>query len=136
MGGTIHFNWKDLDTLLKDARRAWQQDKEPRTLYGDTTGRGFWIVGDEGIYLMHNGKSHICKSGIVQEPSPGDGYRVVYANEANPDKDPDSCWDNKRRYFGGDDGCEFLPADHIEQWLIWNKGKKTCPHFQIEQHRP
>lgn len=62
---------------------------------------GLWLVGDEGVYLMSNGRL-------------ADGARamVCYANECNPHTNPD-WYAYKHRHFGGDDGVEFLAAEDI-----------------------
>lgn len=84
-----------LKVLLTDAEAKWPTGVNP--LYGEVTGRGFWIVGDEGVYLMHNGV------GAGGKPM------VVYATECDPTKlEFDAWWNTKRATFGGDDGCEFF----------------------------
>ncbi|MES4992589.1 DUF3085 domain-containing protein [Phyllobacterium sp. 22229] len=66
---------------------------------------GLWLVGDEGVYLLSNGKL-------------GEGQKalVCYAGECNPSTTPDY-WHYKRRHFGGDDGIEFLEAAEILRLL-------------------
>lgn len=59
---------------------------------------GFWLVGDQGVTIMSNGK--LAKG---QKPL------VVYSTECHPQGDPD-WWDYKRRHFGRDDGVEFIDA--------------------------
>ncbi|QPC88848.1 DUF3085 domain-containing protein (plasmid) [Mesorhizobium sp. NBSH29] len=63
---------------------------------------GLWLVGDQGVYIMSNGKlGH------------GDRPLVVYSDECHPVGNPD--WFHyKHRHFGGDDGIEFIDAE-----LIW-----------------
>lgn len=62
---------------------------------------GLWLVGDNGVYIMSNGK-------LVE----GDRPLVVYSEECHPVGNPD--WlDYKRRYFGGDDGIEFIEAEKL-----------------------
>jgi hypothetical protein len=54
---------------------------------------GFWLVGYEGVYLMHNGKA------------PDGKQLVVYTRECNPTSMPfDDWWSVKES--SGDDGCE------------------------------
>ena len=62
---------------------------------------GLWLVGDQGVYIMSNGKL-------------ADGQRplVVYAEECHPDGDP-AWWHYKERHFGGDDGIELLDAERV-----------------------
>jgi hypothetical protein len=70
-----------------------------RSLHSEAEERpGLWLVGDEGVYIMSNGRL-------------ADGQRplVVYAQECDPKTNPDD-WHYKRQHFGGDDGVEFLDA--------------------------
>lgn len=65
-------------------------------------GAGLWLVGDEGVYVMSNRK-------LAEEQRP----LVIYAEECDPKTNPDY-WHYKRRYFGGDDGVEFIDAVELE----------------------
>lgn len=69
------------------------------TMSGEGDQPGFWLVGDQGVYIMSNGKL-------------AEGHKplVVYSTECHPQGNPD-WWDYKRRHFGGDDGVEFIGAD-------------------------
>lgn len=97
MSAPLTFPNSALVALLADADAKWPTGV--RTLYEEVTGRGFWIVGDEGIYLMHNAKLD------MDGPNPV----VVYANECNPKTLPfDTWWSAKDATWGGDDGCEFI----------------------------
>ncbi len=64
--------------------------------------RGLWLVGDQGIYVMSNGRLH-----------PDARPLVVYAEECDPGKDGD-WFHTKRRIYGGDDGVDFIDADSLE----------------------
>lgn len=77
---------------------------------------GLWLVGDEGIYLLSNGKL-------------AEGQRpfVVYAEECDPKTNPDT-WHYKRRHFGGDDGVEFIDAVELEQLIT---ARPDATHFRI-----
>lgn len=59
---------------------------------------GLWLAGDEGVYIMPNGRL-------------ADGQRplVVFSAECDPRTHPDY-WHYSRQYFGGDDGVELLDA--------------------------
>ncbi len=59
---------------------------------------GLWLVGDEGVYILSNGK-------LAEEQRP----LVVYAEECDPKTNPDY-WHYKRQHFGADDGIDFLDA--------------------------
>lgn len=66
---------------------------------------GVWLVGDEGVYLLSNGKL-----------AAGQRPLVIHAEECDPKTNPDY-WHYKRRYFGGDDGVEFIDAVQLEQLI-------------------
>ncbi|PRD43526.1 DUF3085 domain-containing protein [Phyllobacterium phragmitis] len=66
---------------------------------------GLWLVGDEGVYILSNGKL-----------AEGQKALVCYAEECNPSSNPDY-WHYKRQHFGGDDGIEFLDADEVMRLL-------------------
>jgi hypothetical protein len=60
---------------------------------------GFWLVGSQGIYLMHNGAR---RNGSAS---------VAYANECDPLMVPFENWFGvKRAIFGDSDGMEFVEA--------------------------
>ena len=67
---------------------------------------GVWLVGDEGVYIMSNGK-------LAEDQRP----LVVYAQECDPKTNPDY-WHYKRQHFGGDDGVEFLDAAELVKLLM------------------
>ncbi|BAB54702.1 DUF3085 domain-containing protein [Mesorhizobium japonicum] len=73
--------------------------------YGTKPGEGerpgLWLVGDEGVYLLSNGK-------LVE----GARALVVYSEQCHPVGNPD-WWHYKRRHFGGDDGIEFIEAERL-----------------------
>jgi hypothetical protein len=92
---------------------------------------GLWLVGDQGVYLMSNGKTPplgpdeeatydpaVDPDGGKSEPP-----KVLYANEVNPKTlDFDTWYDNKRASFGGDDGVEFLSAEMLQD-VLYGIGK-------------
>lgn len=95
----LTFQHKGLAALLADAETSWLKGIRP--LYGDHHEAGFWLVGDEGVYLMHNGEGW----------EPG---KEIYSNESNPrTMDFDSWWNGKQENFGGDDGVDFFPASIV-----------------------
>lgn len=99
----LHFDADTVKTL-----RAHAEASEPATLYGENTGKGLWLVGDQGVYLMSNGKERLLKPGTESSSV------VAYAKECNPETLPfDTWWENKRRSFGGDDGVEFIDLKAI-----------------------
>jgi hypothetical protein len=96
--GTLHFPWPKLSAALDELRAA----SRVRQLYGRKTGKGLWLVGDQGVYLMPNT--------TVKKRT------TVYARECDPTKlEFDAWWAAKRATFGGDDGIEFIPIEDIER---------------------
>jgi hypothetical protein len=76
-----------------------------RAPYGidpDQARSGLWLVGDQGVYIIPNGKL----------PEGGKPL-VCYARECDPTKDRGDWYHYKRTYFGGDDGVEFFPKEHL-----------------------
>lgn len=99
----LTFKTDALAALYAEAVGAWKNGV--RELYGENTVAGFWLVGDQGVYLMHNGVTHKPK---------GTKATVVYATECNPEALPfDTWWAAKNETFGGDDGVEFINASTI-----------------------
>ena len=87
-----------------------------RSLYGDEPKPAIWLVGDQGVYLMSNGTA---------ENRPP----VAYAEGVNPDKNSfDTWWENKRRSFGGDDGCDPIDLEEIAK--IASKNRLVCIHLR------
>lgn len=79
-------------------------------------GAGLWLVGDQGVYVLSNGK-------LAQGQRP----LVIYAEECDPKSDPDY-WHYKRRYFGGDDGVEFIDAVEFEKLVT---AQPDATHLRI-----
>lgn len=102
----LHFLWTGIETLLTEVITA----KTVRPLYGENTGKGLWLVGDQGIYLMAN-----TSDGEINSRPKADGLLpCVYAAECNPATMAfEDWWANKQITFGGDDGVEFLPLADI-----------------------
>lgn len=67
--------------------------------------KGFQLVKDDGIYLMHNGKNKKIPKGTSQP--------IVYAEGFNP-KTNEYCWEDSRSAVGGDDFVEHIPFDWYE----------------------
>ena len=78
---------------------------------------GLWLVGDQGVYLLSNGKL-----------AEGERALVIYADECHPVGNPD-WWHYKRRHFGGDDGIEFLDADRLIPLFDRNT---RCTHLRVQ----
>ena len=78
---------------------------------------GLWLVGDQGVYLLSNGKL-----------AEGERALVIYADECHPVGNPD-WWHYKRRHFGGDDGIEFLAAERLIPLFDRNT---RCTHLRVQ----
>ncbi|MBZ9735043.1 DUF3085 domain-containing protein [Mesorhizobium sp. CA18] len=68
---------------------------------GEGERAGVWLVGDEGVYIMSNGRL-----------AEGARALVIYSEQCHPRGDVD-WWDYKRRHFGADDGLEFIEAERL-----------------------
>jgi hypothetical protein len=64
----LHFPWPEVANALDEVRVA----TVVTPLYGKDTGKGLWLVGDEGVYLMPN--------------TGGETWAIVYAKECDPTK--------------------------------------------------
>lgn len=88
--------------------------------YGRFPGRdekpGLWLVGDEGVYILSNGKL-----------AEGQRPLVVYAQECDPKTNPDY-WHDKRQHFGADDGIDFLDAEMLMKLIM---GSPAATHLTI-----
>jgi len=93
----LTFPWAEVSAAIAEAKTA----PTCSPLYGDDTGRGLWLVGDHGVYLMSNA--------AIDKPT------VVYANECDPTKPPfEAWWEAKLATFGADDGVEFIGIEEID----------------------
>lgn len=107
----LYFPWNEIEKLIEEVNSA----KTAQPLYGDDTGKGLWMVGDHGVYLMPNTTDGVYHSKLGKD----DRRLVVYARECNPDTmEFDDWWENKRRSFGGDDGVEFLDLKEIQAMAV------------------
>lgn len=78
---------------------------------------GLWLVGDQGVYVMSNGKL-----------ADGDRPLALYSDECHPVGNSD-WYDYKRRHFGGDDGIEFIDA---EQLIPLFDRSFRCTHLNVQ----
>lgn len=116
----LHFPWNEIEKLIDEVTSA----TTGQPLYGQETGKGLWLVGDHGVYLMPNTMDGIYHAKLGKN----DRRLVVYARECNPDKmEFDDWWDNKRQSFGGDDGVEFLDLKEIQSLVA---------HGSQDGHKP
>ncbi len=101
-----------LSAALAEVRAA----SAVRPFYGRETGRGLWLVGDEGVYLMPNT--------IASERT------IVYARECDPTKlDFNVWWATKRATFGGDNGVEFISLEEIDRLIAVPPKPRIKPQY-------
>ena len=81
---------------------------------------GLWLVGDQGVYIMSNGKL-----------ADNDRPLVIYSGECHPVGNPD-WYDYKHRHFGGDDGIEFIDAEKLIPLFDRNL-RSTHLHVQLTE---
>ncbi|TIV58688.1 DUF3085 domain-containing protein [Mesorhizobium sp.] len=102
----LTFRADKIRVLLAAAESRWSLGLRRRFRVKDPA--GFWLVGDQGVYLMHNGKATKHK-------------QIVYAQECNPETMPfDQWWAAKRDSFGDDDGLEFIDAGLVRDAVAAN----------------
>jgi dipeptidyl aminopeptidase/acylaminoacyl peptidase len=90
----LTFENADLQRVVAQMKR--NHDHGYRAAFAATPEPAFWLVGDQGVYVMSNV--------ILKDEKP----EVAYAVECNPNTVED--WDQvKRATFGGDDGVEKIP---------------------------
>lgn len=104
----LHFPWSDLQAAFEELDTATVANP----LHGRATGKGLWLVGDEGVYLMPNTTDGIHHRASKQRV-------VVYAKECDPRALPfDTWWKNKAASFGADDGVDFIKTDEIRMLAV------------------
>jgi len=115
----LNFNALALRRLVDHAKAApehdmgWSEDPAKPALV---------LVGDQGVYLMSNGKP-------ADQREAQKGNYVAYATDHNPNRDT-GWWDAKRASFGADDGAETL--DIIDSVDLLLKRGETEIRIQIE----
>ncbi|SCX22809.1 hypothetical protein DSM25558_3224 [Agrobacterium sp. DSM 25558] len=106
--------------MMRGRIDAYRKEGFRNPHYGLYPGRdeqsGVWLVGDEGVYIMSNGKL-----------AEGQRPYVAYAKECDPKTNPD-WWHYKRQHFGGDDGIEFLEGAMLVKLIAASPG---CTDLQI-----
>lgn len=125
----LHFPWNGVEKILEEVRTATTANP----LYGEETGKGLWLVGDQGVYLMPNTTDGIhSKNRQKDEP-----LLVVYAQECDPTKlEFDTWWENKRASFGSDDGVEFFDLPSIEKLAADPPQPNAKPHHLVAEISP
>lgn len=137
MSGTLTFQVNDtLRALIAHSKNAKARQPSYEQLYDESLLKdgckpglsesidpekipaALWLVKDQGIYLMSNNTTNL--------PGPGSNSNLVhYADEANPEKDPDGYYENARQIVGGDDFVEAIDIDVFENALHHNAEKIT-----------
>jgi len=113
---TLKFNAIDALQLLRHSEKS--PEHSPCYEQPESAKPGLWLVHDQGVYLMSNGKP----GWMVEKTSPnGKGgttsmNKVTYAEGCNPDTDNDF-YDTARYLVGGDDFGDYIPASMIRNAL-------------------
>lgn len=97
----LTFKHEKLAPVLEQAERDWPKGWKQSAYDPEPNMNKFWLVGDHGVYVMHNGQTE------------GENA-ICYAEECNPETDPDGWYETKRATFGGDDGCETFDKRIVE----------------------
>lgn len=120
----LHFPWTGIEQSLEEIKTA----SAAKPLYGQETGKGLWLVGDQGVYLMPNttdGKHN-------RDRKENETLLVVYARECDPTSlDFDTWWENKRASFGGDDGVDFLDLETVEKLAADPPKSNAKPQYLV-----
>lgn len=117
----LTFPWTGVEQIIEELRSA----ETVKTLYEQETGKGFWLVGDQGVYLIPNTTDGVHHKNRKKD----DKLLVTYAEECDPEKlEFDEWWANKRASFGGDDGVEFIGLADIEKLAAKTPQKKARPY--------
>lgn len=131
MSDFLTFTHAALSVLRDDAILKWPNGTRPLYEQAEPAPPGFWIVGDEGVYLMHNGKGD---PGVE-----GNQAVVAYARECNPKTVPfDDWWEKKRATWGGDDGVDYIDPDFIfrcieKGWGLRIRFEEDALHFEADK---
>lgn len=96
----------DMDIMTKLKGKQVDEAKIPR---------GFWLVKDNGVYVMSNGFP-------LDKKSDGEDMNICFAKGCNPSVDG-NWYDTARSKLGGDDGVFFLPLDFYD--ISVERGKRT-----------
>lgn len=105
----------DIDQVRRCVEHA-RDAPNSAALYGEDLGRGLWLVGDHGIYVMSNG--HPGDLLVADDPGPCASKHCVYPTECNPaTMEFDDWYAVKKEAFGADDGIEFIPLVTAEAML-------------------
>lgn len=125
----LHFPWGEIQKLIEEIKTA----SIGQPLYGEETGKGFWLVGDHGVYLMTNTTDGIHHKNLGKN----DKRLAVYARECNPDTmEFDDWWHVKRTTFGGDDGVEFLNVQEFLDMAAQGKTEGRTPDSVVIKFTP
>jgi hypothetical protein len=114
----LHFNAALVQQLLQHSGAATSR-KAPDGTCSSAHEAGLWMVGDHGIYLMSNGVP-----GLLAGDGPGSV--IAYAEEADPDLQPETFYSNKRKALGGDDSITFLPEAWVTGLLARSRDGRVC----------
>jgi len=98
-----------------------ESHEESFSHYGKKRGKGFWLVGDQGVYLMSNSTVVLPSADTIDSPPEQRHSFVAYGQGLSPDDE--NWWELKRATFGGDDGVEFIGLRTMKGAIALAKSK-------------
>lgn len=103
----LTFDRDAIAAILAHSRQA--KDRSPAYGQEAPVPPGAFLVSDDGIYIMSNGRNAKGQHGWRAHP-------VAYAHQCDPNTMPfEKWWAVKSRSFGGSDASEFLDANLLQQ---------------------
>ena len=115
----LHFDASRLIHLLQHS----EQSEERTAMHGQTSAPdvpvGLWLVGDDGIYFTSNG----CPPLLTAD---GSEQLVAYAEEADPERHPETFYEVKEAAFGGDDGIRFVSRNAAMIIIAYSRDNRAC----------
>jgi len=112
------FNMKEVERIFHHtlAQGSKGEFSMPYGLQDEEAKPGFFLVHDQGVYLMSNAKKRL----LVDPDNEKSSSVVAYAEGCNPDKD-DDWYEAAVSLVGGDDFAEFIPL----AWFSLARKKKV-----------
>lgn len=104
---TLSFPLDNLGAIAAHSALAKKFTKPYEAGEFDEEFRGFYLVKDDGIYLMSN-------ANVAQQRPDGKGRLVVYADGFDPEID-EGVHDKAASAVGGDDFAEWIPFEWFER---------------------
>ena len=125
----LKFDLREVAPILEHSEKS----PEHKGIYGDMrfAKPGLWLVHDQGVYLMSNGKP---SQEDTSKPE-GENLRVAYAEGCEPNADSFDWYQRSRDEVGGDDFVEYIAAKDvrkaIDSGMRWMNVKVSSEAFEI-----